>query len=298
MKHKFLSLFLILFLFVSQLAVLQFVPNVKANPGWLTGWQYRKSHVINYAAGAGTLYQKRVKVWYGSGTDSDENVYVAGKCRTDFGDIRFTDDDGTTLLDYWMESKVDSDYAIFWVEVADDLSTIAGTIYCYYGKADATSISNGDNTFRLFDHFDDGSLNTAKWDEGGVGTAVESGTVLTITSGNTSGNQKYITSDITYATGVAVEILSKTTYTAQATAWAGMVKEKGNSQNVYMTLAFYYHASYAHFLYSSGNDTDYGFFQTALTKDTSYRRSSCKRSGTTDKLIIEGAAEWAGSYPT
>jgi len=27
----------------------------------LTGWTYRKSHVINYAAGAGTLYQKQIK---------------------------------------------------------------------------------------------------------------------------------------------------------------------------------------------------------------------------------------------
>ena len=31
-------------------------------------------------------------------------VSLHGNCRTDFGDIRFTDDDGVTLLDYWMES--------------------------------------------------------------------------------------------------------------------------------------------------------------------------------------------------
>ena len=76
---------------------------------FLTGWTYRKSHVIEYAAGAGTLYQKRIKVHYGAGTDSGEDVYLNSHSRTDFGDVRFTDDDGTTLLDYWIEKKVDSD---------------------------------------------------------------------------------------------------------------------------------------------------------------------------------------------
>jgi len=125
---------------------------------WLTGWMYRKSHVINPASGAGTNYQVRIKAHYGSGTDSGEDVYLNGKCRTDFGDVRFTKSDGTTLLDYWMESKTDSDNAVFWVEVADDLSTNAVTIYIYYGKSDATTISNGFNTFLLFDDFDDNQL--------------------------------------------------------------------------------------------------------------------------------------------
>ena len=125
---------------------------------WLTGWSYRKSHVINYAAGAGTLYQKQITVHYGSGTDSDKDVYLNSHSRTDFGDVRFTDNDQTTLLDYWMESKVDSNNAVFWVEVADDLSTVAATIYVYYGKADATTTSNGPTTFIFFDDFN--ALNT------------------------------------------------------------------------------------------------------------------------------------------
>ncbi|MCW4045317.1 MAG: hypothetical protein NWE94_07370, partial [Candidatus Bathyarchaeota archaeon] len=69
--------------------------------GWLSGWAYRKSHVIGSAVGAGVNYQIRVQVNYGSGTDGGENVYLAGKCRVDFGDVRFTADDGSTLLDYW-----------------------------------------------------------------------------------------------------------------------------------------------------------------------------------------------------
>jgi len=85
---------------------------------WLEGWSYRKSHEINSSpAGAVTDYQMPIKVHYGAGVDDGEDVYLNGKCRNDFGDIRFTDSDGVTELSYWMEEKVDGDYAIFWVKV-------------------------------------------------------------------------------------------------------------------------------------------------------------------------------------
>jgi hypothetical protein len=73
-----------------------------------------------------------------------------------------------------MESKVDGDNAVFWVEVADDLSSSDVTIYIYYDKSDATTTSNGDNTFLLFDHFTDGSLNTSKWSLFDYGSGVAS----------------------------------------------------------------------------------------------------------------------------
>ncbi|MCW4046041.1 MAG: DUF2341 domain-containing protein [Candidatus Bathyarchaeota archaeon] len=119
---------------------------------WLTGWSYRKSHALNGASGAGANYQIRLIMHKGSGTDSGADVYCNGHCRDDFGDVRFTDDDGSTLLDYWMESYVSGDNAVFWVEVADDLSANQ-SIYVYYGKADASTTSNGANTFPLFNDF-------------------------------------------------------------------------------------------------------------------------------------------------
>ena len=57
--------------------------------GWLGNWQFRKSHIINPVLGAGTNYQVQIKVHYGSGIDGGEDVYLNGKCRSDFGDIRF-----------------------------------------------------------------------------------------------------------------------------------------------------------------------------------------------------------------
>jgi hypothetical protein len=131
--------------------------------GWLSGFSYRKSHVINPASGAGTNYQVKITAHYGSGTDSGGDVYLNSHCRTDFGDVRFTGSDGVTLLSYWIQEKVDGDHATVWVKVADDLSTNAVTIYIYYGNATATTTSNGDNTFIFFDDFVGTSLDTSKW---------------------------------------------------------------------------------------------------------------------------------------
>jgi len=84
---------------------------------WMSGWIYRKSHTINPASGAGQNYQKRIIVHYGAGVDDNENVYLDGKCNSDFGDIRFTNSTGVTLIDYWIEEKINSNYAIIWIEI-------------------------------------------------------------------------------------------------------------------------------------------------------------------------------------
>jgi len=85
---------------------------------WLEGWSYRKLHnMYNFPSGAPYKYPMRFKIHYGSGVDNGEDVYLNGKCRSDFLDVRFTKKDGETLLDYWLERKVDGDYAVFWVDV-------------------------------------------------------------------------------------------------------------------------------------------------------------------------------------
>lgn len=117
------------------------------DPWYSTSWTYRKSHVIEHSAGAGTNYQIRLLVYYGSGGDSGGTVYLSGECQPDFDDIRFTDDDGETLLDYWRESKSDYGSAVFWVEIKDDLSATDRTFYMYYGNAGAGTTSNFDATF-------------------------------------------------------------------------------------------------------------------------------------------------------
>lgn len=190
-KTKILTVTLLL-MFTVALSVsvfnLSFVPKVKAD--WLSGWSHRKTHMINNATGAGTNYQMKITVHYAGGSNTGEDVYCGGHCRTDFGDIRFTDNDETTLLDYWMESKTNADNAVFWVEITDDLSSSDVTIYMYHGKADATTTSNGDDTFDFFDDFLGASINTTKW-AGNTAHTVVSDSVVTLTTDDYESRKVY-----------------------------------------------------------------------------------------------------------
>ena len=135
MKTKLIFIFLTMFVFSLNFLTAQ-------------TWNYFKYQTFTQLANTGTNYQVRFTVHYGNGTDSGENVYLNSKCRTDFGDLRFFE--GATELDYWMESKTDSDYAVFWVEIAGDLSTANRTVTLKYGNSSATTTSNGPNTFIIF----------------------------------------------------------------------------------------------------------------------------------------------------
>ena len=154
-----LVLLVVASIIISSFVIIPTKASANGTPSWYDyHWQYRKSHVINSATGAGTNYQVRITVHYGSGTDSGENVYLNSKCQTDFDDIRFTDDDGVTLLNYWIEFKVDSDYARVWVKIADNLNTSSATIYIYYGNPSATSAGNAANTMLKYWGFEDGTF--------------------------------------------------------------------------------------------------------------------------------------------
>jgi len=65
--------------------------------------------------------------------------------RSDCGDIRFTDSDATTLLNYWIESGCNSASTKIWVKVPSIPASSTKTIYVYYGNPSATSASNGDS---------------------------------------------------------------------------------------------------------------------------------------------------------
>ena len=119
---------------------------------------YSKDQIINSTTNAGTGYQFRFTVNYGTGTDSGENVYLNSNCRTDFGDVRFFE--GATALNYWMESMTASTIAIFWVKLNTDLNAGGSTVTLKYGNATATTSSSGPNTFEFFDDFS-GAL--SKW---------------------------------------------------------------------------------------------------------------------------------------
>jgi hypothetical protein len=131
---------------------------------WLSGWPYRKSITLSRASGAVTNYQMKLLVGESSGA-TGENVDCNGLCLSTFNDLRFTKADGTTLLDYWIESisgTTPNQLATVWIEF-DSIGTDATTFYMYYGKAKATAASSGADTFLFFDDFDADSIDTSKW---------------------------------------------------------------------------------------------------------------------------------------
>ena len=115
---------------------------------WLNGWIYRKQVNITGQSGAGTLYQVELSI----GASASGDFHLQNHCINFPQDIRFTDNDGETLLDYWVEDLT-ADPIKVWVKVADDLGSNQ-SIYCYYGKSGESSGSNGTNTFEFFDDFE------------------------------------------------------------------------------------------------------------------------------------------------
>jgi hypothetical protein len=136
---------------------------------WLTGWQYRRPITIDNSSNSSSLTDYQVVV-----TLNTQSLISAGKMRSDGGDIRFTDSDGTTLLNYWIESGINSASTKIWVKVPSIPGNSTKTIYVYYGNSSATSLSDGDNTFLFFDDFDDGANYGDKWEviRGNAGTEI------------------------------------------------------------------------------------------------------------------------------
>ncbi|RLD12936.1 MAG: hypothetical protein DRI28_06870 [Caldiserica bacterium] len=95
--------------------------------------------------------------------------------------VRFTEDDGETLLPYWIEKwDYENRKATIWVKVPD-IPVGIKYIYMYYGNPSISGIGwhtdpdnptsgwwagDGDSTFIFFDDFEGGSVNTGKWDKG------------------------------------------------------------------------------------------------------------------------------------
>ena len=115
-------------------------------------WHYRKNVTIGNDVTPGddplgTNFQVLVNVTY----DSDMQV--------NFDDIRFTDNDAITDLDYWREEYTNSSFALFWVKVIDNIPAgVDVTICMYYGKSTVGTTSNGTATFLFFDDFENNNL--------------------------------------------------------------------------------------------------------------------------------------------
>lgn len=159
--HKPLSMLVVAMLLGSTFLFFN-VDIVQADVPWLGGWGYRKSHSVLGAVGASTEYQIMVTVHYGSGTALDDDVYCENHAKSDFGDIRFTDNDKTSELKYCRVSYTASSIAQFWVKLTDDLSS-SQTFYIYYGNAGVSTTSSIDDTFIFAEDWSSSVLDTTRW---------------------------------------------------------------------------------------------------------------------------------------
>jgi len=115
--------------------------NIASAEYWNTSWLSRQEIILTgNTSGAQTDYQILLNV-----------SWVAGM-QTGFDDLRFTND--THKIDSWLESKVDSSYALVWVEFpTTPANTIEQTYYMYYENAGATSNWDIGATFLSGDDF-------------------------------------------------------------------------------------------------------------------------------------------------
>ena len=112
------------------------------------GWSYRAPITIEEQSGS-NLENYQVLVELNDTNFNFEDAQSNGE------DIRFTLDDYTTLIDYWIEEwDKTNKSAKIWVKVPSVSASGTKLIYMYYGNPSASSTSNGDNTFKFFVNFD------------------------------------------------------------------------------------------------------------------------------------------------
>lgn len=124
---------------------------------------------LSGVAGAGSGYQVKLSV----GTDASPNNGVSlgitparAPAKNDSGSIRFYDATGV-MLPMFVETYADGSAEI-WVKVAANLDTDQHIYMLDLGDAAAANVSDGNAVFELFDHFNAGVLDAAKWTGVGV----------------------------------------------------------------------------------------------------------------------------------
>jgi hypothetical protein len=178
-----------------------------------TSYYYRRPITITNTTSSLTDYQVLV-------TLDTQSLISAGKMRSDCGDIRFTDTDGVTYLNYWLESGCNTASTKIWVKVPSIPASSSKTIYIYYGNPSATSLSNGDATFILFDDFT--IKDTSKWDfwEDANNPISVSNGILSMKASAAGGNLPSARSKISFNnSNISIEFLWKFDAPGPVTGW-------------------------------------------------------------------------------
>lgn len=150
-------------------------------------------------------------------------AYVAGKMRTDFGDLRFTDE-SDTALSHALVSKTDEDEAVFRVKLPANCTGYR----VFAGKSDATSAASPADTYDLYEDFSSGVFDGTVWQNVGAGGNNITDGIATI---RTSTTAAYLSSDAAFASGYAVEARVKF---GGGACWYGFEYDEGSASSVHL----------------------------------------------------------------
>jgi len=121
------------------------------------GWAYYQTVTIDNSLGGNlTDYQVAIEL-------NTAELVADSKLRADGADLRVYTTD-CTLLPFWGDSLGLSTATKVWVKIPNIAAGASLEVQVYYGKADATSAADGDNTFIFFDDFSSGTVDPAKWE--------------------------------------------------------------------------------------------------------------------------------------
>jgi hypothetical protein len=134
--------------------------NEEFHPPFNSSWMWRRPITIDNTNNPNTLYDYVIPI----------NLTYEDAMNPDFSDVRFTwlnttpDPQEEIEIPYWIEKKVNSQWAYIWVKVKEIPASNNATIYVYFANPFATTTTSiGKDTFLIFDDFDDGDLNLTMW---------------------------------------------------------------------------------------------------------------------------------------
>jgi len=116
-------------------------------------WDYRQQGNVTSSITCGNLsdYQMKLTLNFSFGISTNDEVYLNEKCLPNFSDVRFTQGDGTTELNYWLQDYNESYNATVWINF-NSIDTSTTGFYVYYGNQDAETTSDGYSTFIIFNN--------------------------------------------------------------------------------------------------------------------------------------------------
>lgn len=204
---------------VQTLTASQQAPNVSAASWYNASWSYRKKITVDNSVTVPSNFQVKVVV-------DTAALITAGKMQSDCDDIRITDDNGTTLLDIWIDPQtINTSTTEVWVEVPS-LAVGNNFLYIYYGNASASSVSSITNTFVYGDDFSTNTVGNYTTSGGSVtvNTTNKEMTLAQQASGNTSAVPTSQTNPSSYIVEAYVSIASLAT-----TSLAGLLGYKSTN---------------------------------------------------------------------